>query len=32
MAAYREIAISISRQFLRGSTAFKAEEGDKNKA
>jgi hypothetical protein len=28
MAAYREIAISISWWFLRRSTAFKAEEGD----
>jgi hypothetical protein len=28
--AYREIAISISRRFLRGSTAFRSEEGDKN--
>jgi hypothetical protein len=28
MAAYREIAIGISRRFLRGFTAFKAEEGD----
>jgi hypothetical protein len=28
MAAYRKIAIGISRWFLRGSTAFKAEEGD----
>jgi hypothetical protein len=32
MAAYRKIAIGISRQFLRGSTAFKAEEGDEKKA
>jgi hypothetical protein len=32
MAAYREIAIGISQQFLRRSTAFKAEEGDENKA
>jgi hypothetical protein len=32
MAAYREIAIGISRQFLRGSTAFKAEEGDEKEA
>jgi RecQ family ATP-dependent DNA helicase len=30
MAAYREIAIGISRRFLRGSTAFKAEEGEEN--
>jgi hypothetical protein len=30
IAAYREIAIGISRRFLRGSTAFKAEEGDEN--
>jgi hypothetical protein len=28
--AYREIAISISRRFLRKSTAFQAEEGDEN--
>jgi hypothetical protein len=28
IAAYREIAISISRRFLRGSTAFQADEGD----
>jgi superfamily II DNA helicase RecQ len=32
MAAYREIAIGISRRFLRGSTAFKAEEGDEKEA
>jgi hypothetical protein len=32
MAAYCEIAIGISRRFLRGSTAFKAEEGDENEA
>jgi hypothetical protein len=32
IAAYREIAIGISRRFLRGSTAFKAEEGDENEA
>jgi hypothetical protein len=32
IAAYREIAISISRRFLRGSTAFKAEEGDEQEA
>jgi hypothetical protein len=32
MAAYRKIAIGISRRFLRGFTAFKAEEGDKKKA
>jgi hypothetical protein len=32
MAAYRKIAIGISRRFLRGSTAFKAEEGDKKEA
>ena len=31
-AAYREIAISISQRFLRGSTAFKTEERDENKA
>jgi superfamily II DNA helicase RecQ len=28
IAAYREIAIGISRRFLRGSTAFQADEGD----
>ena len=28
--AYREIAISISRRFLRRSTAFRADEGDEN--
>jgi RecQ family ATP-dependent DNA helicase len=28
VAAYREIAIGISRRFLRGCTAFKAEEGE----
>jgi len=28
--AYREIAIGISRRFLRGSTAFRADEGDEN--
>jgi hypothetical protein len=32
MVAYREIAIGISRQFLCGSTAFKAEEGDEKEA
>jgi hypothetical protein len=32
MAAYCEIAIGISRQFLRGSTAFKAEERDEKEA
>jgi hypothetical protein len=32
IAAYREIAIGISRRFLRGSTAFKTEEGDENEA
>jgi hypothetical protein len=32
MAAYREIVIGISRRFLRGSTAFKAEEGDEKEA
>ena len=31
IAAYREIAIGISRRFLRGSTAFRTEEGDDNK-
>lgn len=30
IAAYREIAIGISRRFLRGATAFKTEEGDEN--
>jgi hypothetical protein len=30
IAAYCEIAIGISRRFLRGATAFKADEGDKN--
>jgi len=30
IAAYREIAIGISRRFLRGSTAFRVEEGDEN--
>jgi hypothetical protein len=30
--AYREIAIGISRRFLRKSTAFKAEEGYENEA
>jgi RecQ family ATP-dependent DNA helicase len=30
IAAYREIAIGISRRFLRGSTAFRADEGDEN--
>jgi hypothetical protein len=32
IAAYRKIAISISQRFLRGSTAFKAEEGDEQEA
>jgi hypothetical protein len=32
MAAYRKITIGISRRFLRGSTAFKAEEGDEKEA
>jgi hypothetical protein len=32
IVAYREIAIGISRRFLRGSTAFKAEEGDEQEA
>jgi hypothetical protein len=32
MVAYCKIVISISRRFLRGSTAFKAEEGDKKEA
>jgi hypothetical protein len=32
IAAYREIAIGISRRFLRGATAFKADEGDENEA
>jgi hypothetical protein len=31
IAAYCEIAISISRRFLRGSTAFRADKGDENK-
>jgi superfamily II DNA helicase RecQ len=30
IASYREIAIGISRRFLRRSTAFTAEEGDEN--
>jgi hypothetical protein len=30
-AGYQEIAISISRRFLRGSAVFLAEEGDENK-
>ena len=30
-AGYREMAISISRRFLRGSAAFKADEGEENK-
>jgi superfamily II DNA or RNA helicase len=30
IAAYREIAIGISRRFLRGSTAFAAKEGEDN--
>jgi superfamily II DNA helicase RecQ len=30
IAAYREIAIGISRRFLRRSTAFRTEEGDEN--
>jgi hypothetical protein len=30
IAAYREIAIGISRRFLRGSTAFRTEEGEDN--
>ncbi|KAJ4392413.1 hypothetical protein N0V91_011401 [Didymella pomorum] len=30
IAAYREIAIGISWRFLRGSTAFRADEGDEN--
>jgi len=30
IAAYREIAIGISRRFLRGSTTFAAEEGEDN--
>jgi RecQ family ATP-dependent DNA helicase len=32
IAAYREVAIGISRRFLRGSTAFRADEGDENEA
>jgi hypothetical protein len=30
IAAYREIAIGISRRFLRGFTAFRADERDEN--
>jgi hypothetical protein len=30
IAAYCKIAISISRRFLRGATAFKADKRDKN--
>ncbi|KAJ4398869.1 hypothetical protein N0V91_009871 [Didymella pomorum] len=30
IAAYREIAIGISRRFLRASTAFRTEEGEDN--
>ena len=30
IAAYREIAIGISRRFLRGSAAFRTEEGEEN--
>ncbi|KAF7564130.1 uncharacterized protein PtrM4_154560, partial [Pyrenophora tritici-repentis] len=30
-AGYREMAIGISRRFLRGSTAFQADEGEENK-
>jgi hypothetical protein len=30
IAAYREIAIGISRRFMRGPTAFRAEEGEEN--
>jgi hypothetical protein len=32
ISAYREIAIGISRRYLRGSTAFKSEESDENEA
>jgi hypothetical protein len=32
MVVYREIVIGISRRFLRGSIAFKAEEGDEKEA
>jgi hypothetical protein len=32
IAVYCKIAISISWRFLRGATAFKADEGDKNEA
>jgi RecQ family ATP-dependent DNA helicase len=32
IAAYREVAIGISRRFLRASTAFRADEGDENGA
>jgi hypothetical protein len=31
LAAYREIAIGISRRFLRKATAFAAKEGEENK-
>jgi hypothetical protein len=30
ITAYREIAIGISRRFLRRSTAFRTEEGEEN--
>jgi hypothetical protein len=30
IAAYREIAIGMSRRFLRRSTAFRTEEGEEN--
>ncbi|KAI8930521.1 hypothetical protein NX059_012133 [Plenodomus lindquistii] len=32
ISAYREVAIGISRRFLRGSTAFQANEGEENEA
>jgi hypothetical protein len=32
IAAYREIAIGISQRFLRGSAAFRTDEGDENEA
>ena len=32
IAAYREVAIAISRRFLRAASAFNAEEGEDNKA
>jgi hypothetical protein len=32
MAVYREMAIGISRRFLRGSIVFKTEEGEESEA